>query len=50
MRVRDDTTLTSDDRGPIRTGRRRVVAASMADTVVEWYEFFVAKAGVAWPT
>ncbi|MGE5696933.1 MAG: MFS transporter [Candidatus Sericytochromatia bacterium] len=26
---------------PIRTGLKRVVAASMAGTVVEWYEFFL---------
>ena len=27
--------------GPISTGLKRVVAASMAGTVVEWYEFFL---------
>ena len=26
---------------PVPTGLRRVVAASMAGTVVEWYEFFL---------
>jgi hypothetical protein len=26
---------------PVTTGLKRVVAASMADTVVEWYEFFL---------
>ena len=50
MSVRDDTTPMSDDQGPITAGLKRVVVASMAGTVVEWYEFFVAKAGVAWPT
>lgn len=33
------TSTTSED--PIRTGLKRVVAASMAGTVVEWYEFFL---------
>jgi MFS family permease len=41
MSVRDDTTPVTDDQGPITTGLKRVVAASMAGTVVEWYEFFL---------
>jgi MFS family permease len=35
------TETTRGDRGPIPTGLKRVVAASMAGTVVEWYEFFL---------
>jgi len=35
------TEATRGDRGPIPTGLKRVVAASMAGTVVEWYEFFL---------
>ncbi len=30
-----------NDAGPISTGLKRVVVASMAGTVVEWYEFFL---------
>src|SRR5947199_6906239 len=41
MSVRDDTPQVSDEQGPITTGLKRVVAASMAGTVVEWYEFFL---------
>jgi MFS family permease len=41
MSVRDDTRPVSDEPGPITTGLKRVVAASMAGTVVEWYEFFL---------
>ena len=41
MSVRDDAPPTSNEPGPpITTGLKRVVAASMAGTVVEWYEFF----------
>jgi MFS family permease len=41
MSVRDDTPQVSDEPGPISTGLKRVVVASMAGTVVEWYEFFL---------
>lgn len=42
MSVRDDAPPTSKEPGPpITTGLKRVVAASMAGTVVEWYEFFL---------
>jgi metabolite-proton symporter len=41
MSVRDDTPQASDQPGPIPTGLKRVVVASMAGTVVEWYEFFL---------
>jgi MFS family permease len=41
MSVRDDARPTSDEPGPFTTGLKRVVAASMAGTVVEWYEFFL---------
>ncbi len=34
-----NTSTASED--PIQTGLKRVVAASMAGTVVEWYEFFL---------
>ncbi|MFE1591096.1 MFS transporter [Nocardia sp. NPDC058705] len=39
MTVRSTTRPTDPDEAP--TGLRRVVAASMAGTVVEWYEFFL---------
>jgi MFS family permease len=35
------TDTVQGDRGSIPTGLKRVVAASMAGTVVEWYEFFL---------
>jgi MFS family permease len=41
MSVRDDAPPTGNEPGPITTGLKRVVAASMAGTVVEWYEFFL---------
>jgi MFS family permease len=42
MSVRDEAPPTSNEPGPpITTGLKRVVAASMAGTVVEWYEFFL---------
>jgi len=42
MSVRDDAPPTNNEPGPpITTGLKRVVAASMAGTVVEWYEFFL---------
>ena len=39
MSVRDDTPQATE--ATITTGLKRVVAASMAGTVVEWYEFFL---------
>ncbi|KIA63328.1 MFS transporter [Nocardia vulneris] len=41
MSVRSALWPTGDDPGGAPTGLRRVVAASMAGTVVEWYEFFL---------
>lgn len=41
MSVRSTTRPTGDDPDEAPTGLRRVVAASMAGTVVEWYEFFL---------
>ncbi|MGV9822365.1 MFS transporter [Nocardia xishanensis] len=41
MSVRDTLRATDSDPGPAPAGLRRVVAASMAGTVVEWYEFFL---------
>ncbi|MFE9325298.1 MFS transporter [Nocardia sp. NPDC052278] len=41
MSVRDAMRPTGSDPGGIPAGLRRVVAASMAGTVVEWYEFFL---------
>lgn len=41
MSVRDAMRPTGNDPGGIPAGLRRVVAASMAGTVVEWYEFFL---------
>ncbi|MGY4101091.1 MFS transporter [Nocardia sp. R16R-3T] len=41
MSVRDAMGPTGNDPGGIPAGLRRVVAASMAGTVVEWYEFFL---------
>jgi MFS family permease len=35
------TETTQDQPGPMTSGLKRVVAASMAGTVVEWYEFFL---------
>jgi len=39
MSIRNETAETEP--APITTGLKRVVAASMAGTVVEWYEFFL---------
>jgi hypothetical protein len=39
MSIRNETAETKPR--PITTGLKRVVAASMAGTVVEWYEFFL---------
>jgi MFS family permease len=39
MSIRNET--AGSEQGPITTGLKRVVAASMAGTVVEWYEFFL---------
>ncbi|MFC4128213.1 MFS transporter [Nocardia rhizosphaerae] len=41
MSVRTATQRPDDDPGGAPSGLRRVVAASMAGTVVEWYEFFL---------
>ncbi|MBF6124630.1 MFS transporter [Nocardia brasiliensis] len=41
MSVRSALWPTGNDPGGAPTGLRRVVAASMAGTVVEWYEFFL---------
>lgn len=41
MSVRNAIRPTGDDPDEAPTGLRRVVAASMAGTVVEWYEFFL---------
>ncbi|PXX68419.1 putative MFS family arabinose efflux permease [Nocardia tenerifensis] len=41
MSVRSAVWPTGGDPGGVPTGLRRVVAASMAGTVVEWYEFFL---------
>ncbi|WP_280339974.1 MFS transporter [Nocardia neocaledoniensis] len=41
MSVRNATERPGDDPGGAPSGLRRVVAASMAGTVVEWYEFFL---------
>ena len=41
MSVRNAIRPTGDEPDEAPTGLRRVVAASMAGTVVEWYEFFL---------
>src|SRR3954469_17329788 len=41
MSVRDAMRPMGNDPGGIPAGLKRVVAASMAGTVVEWYEFFL---------
>jgi MFS family permease len=41
MTIHNDPTTTGGDSDSVPTGLRRVVAASMAGTVVEWYEFFL---------
>src|SRR5262245_33523389 len=41
MSVRDDAPQASKEPETMSTGLKRVVAASMAGTVVEWYEFFL---------
>ncbi|MFI9401523.1 MFS transporter [Nocardia sp. NPDC052316] len=41
MSVRSALWPTGGEPGGVPTGLRRVVAASMAGTVVEWYEFFL---------
>src|SRR6201987_165951 len=41
MSVHDELRPVGNEHGRIPTGLRRVVAASMAGTVVEWYEFFL---------
>lgn len=39
MSIQDET--SASQQGPTPTGLKRVVVASMAGTVVEWYEFFL---------
>jgi MFS family permease len=41
MSIRNAPQPTEGEPGPIATGLKRVVVASMAGTVVEWYEFFL---------
>ena len=41
MSIRDESQPTGSEPGSIHTGLKRVVVASMAGTVVEWYEFFL---------
>ncbi len=41
MSIRDESQPTGSEPGSIPTGLKRVVVASMAGTVVEWYEFFL---------
>jgi MFS family permease len=45
MSIRNETAETEP--GPVTTGLKRVVAASMAGTVVEWYEFFLYATAIA---
>lgn len=41
MSMSDASPASPDQGGSVSTGLKRVVAASMAGTVVEWYEFFL---------
>jgi MFS family permease len=41
MPIRSESPAEDNEPGPVSTGLKRVVAASMAGTVVEWYEFFL---------
>jgi MFS family permease len=41
MTIHNETPSAGSDRGSVPTGLKRVVTASMAGTVVEWYEFFL---------
>ncbi len=41
MSIRDESQPKGSEPGSIPTGLKRVVVASMAGTVVEWYEFFL---------
>jgi MFS family permease len=45
MSIRNETAETEP--GPVTTGLKRVVAASMAGTVVEWYEFVLYATAIA---
>jgi metabolite-proton symporter len=41
MSIRDQSPPANNEPGHVPTGLKRVVVASMAGTVVEWYEFFL---------
>ena len=41
MTIHNETPPAGSEPGSVPTGLKRVVAASMAGTVVEWYEFFL---------
>jgi metabolite-proton symporter len=41
MSIRDESPSANNEPGHVPTGLKRVVVASMAGTVVEWYEFFL---------
>jgi metabolite-proton symporter len=41
MSIRDEYPPANNEPGHVPTGLKRVVVASMAGTVVEWYEFFL---------
>ncbi len=41
MTIHNEPPPRAANPGPIPTGLKRVVVASMAGTVVEWYEFFL---------
>ena len=41
MTIHNETPAAGSEPGSVPTGLKRVVAASMAGTVVEWYEFFL---------
>ena len=41
MTIHNETPPAGSEAGAVPTGLKRVVAASMAGTVVEWYEFFL---------
>ena len=41
MSIRNESQSSGSEPGAIPTGLKRVVVASMAGTVVEWYEFFL---------
>ena len=41
MTIHNETPPEGSEPGSVPTGLKRVVVASMAGTVVEWYEFFL---------